>query len=376
MQKKITLNELVCVILSVVYTLMYIHPSLNKILSPYSLSILIVFNVALFLLNFKQIYINKKILFISFLEIILLLIGTLVNNTGFGSIIVIMNLLFTFNYCRYVKLDKKIVKIICVLFLLGQLGFLVLPTNIYNTNLIGYYNFLMMIFAILLFNDNKKRKLITIIWIIISMLQIYFSDSRSALMGGIVVLIMIYIIPTKLLKTKFYNVLIIGLIVGSLVFVYIYVYMWENNIEVNLSFSQKSFYSGRQRIWSELIKNFKGNEVFGVGSNYYSNEQGNNLNIHNSWFNILIIYGIPNFVLIVYIFYQVLKKANITKSKNVKILLSGIIGILIISYFENNLLSNTTSFYISMMMIFIYSYIDFEEEKNETSDSNNSIQKF
>ena len=89
------------------------------------------------------------------------------------------------------------------------------------------------------------------------------------------------------------------LTVGSLAWTQLYVYMYKTNIILDLKFSAKRFFTGREQIWIEMWNALDAHWLTGVGSGYQmASFMDGGFNVHNSMFNFLVVYGIIVFLLI------------------------------------------------------------------------------
>ena len=100
---------------------------------------------------------------------------------------------------------------------------------------------------------------------------------------------------------------------GSLALTKIYVYLYNASITINLIFSTKRFFSGRELIWIEMWNELDKHWLTGVGSQYNMASLVNGgFNVHNSILNFWAVYGVIVFILalgiIFYKFYDMYKK--------------------------------------------------------------------
>ena len=229
----------------------------------------------------------------------------------------------------------------------------------------------MTVFIFVLYeNIEKKNLIIKVLMLLIALVnvvRIYFSESRASLMGLIVFLI-IMIFPFIIKNKKIFKSMTLIIILGAVLFPYIYVGMWKNNVEIDLGSGNKKFYSGRQEIWSKMMDEFEGKELYGIGSNFRTKSTNSSLNVHNSLFAIYMIYGALNFVIFLPLFirfiWRMQEKSN---SKSNRIAIAGIIGMLVISYYETNLIWSDVYMFFMILSCIAYSKEELPEEVNEGS---------
>ena len=353
------------------FVTMYLSYSLYSKLNKYSLYVVLLFTTLLTILNFSKIFkLKRKSLIIVLLIIANVFFEVIVNSTGIGSIAIILILLFTILSGDIVNIDKNVIDISCFVILIGDIIFLISDKIYYNTNICGYLAFSMFPFAYnFLLGDkkaSKKRKLIGIFFIIpltiMTLDVIIKSESRAAIMGFSVFFI-ISIIKNKIFMSKrVYNTFIALILICAIGFVFLYVNLWNNNVDFAIPFTEKSLYSGREWIWSELLEKFEDNYLYGLGSNY-NIHSFSELNVHNSLLHILVIYGGINFILFSILFYNILRKTNsyIDNNRYNKIFMATIIGMLIVSFFETNLEWTDVNIYFILSILFCFCNNDRKE---------------
>ena len=141
-------------------------------------------------------------------------------------------------------------------------------------------------------NVSRKRQIFGVILsipvIIMSIMAILESQSRGVLLGFIVFLVFMMLNNKYIKNSKIYSFITCIILVSIIGFVLLYVNMWENNVDFSIPFTEKSLYSGREEIWTELLKQFSDNYMLGVGS-HYNIQSFETLNIHNSMLYLLVI---------------------------------------------------------------------------------------
>lgn len=361
---KLNYQEIIYLLYIIYFTIMYAIPQISNLLGKYSAIVNLIVTVFLFLLNIKEI--SAKKVFLVVLAIFNLLIGMLINDTGLGSLVTIINLYLLFLYSDKSKIRKDCIKISCFIVVVGEIIFFFVNKSVYNPNTIGYLYFVMSVFFYILISEKEKNKgiqLFKIVFTITNIVLIYKSESRASILGFLTFLIFAYM-PFIIKNRKVYKVLTFIIVLGGIIFPYIYVSMWNNGIKVEMEYSDKNFYSGRQVKWSLMIEDFKGKELYGLGSNYRF-PGSTNLNVHNSLFAIYMIYGIINFVIFLPMLISFIWKMRRNDSNEInRIATAGIIGMIVVSYYESNLIWGNMFMYVVALSIIAMTKFEGDEKNN------------
>ena len=186
----------------------------------------------------------------------------------------------------------------------------------------------------------KFRFILETASIILVFFQILKFRGRGSLIALLSYIIIRYLLSKRLLKSyNFYKFLCYTCTLGSLCFVYIYTFLWRlTGSDLKMPLFNKQIFSGREAIWYELWGLFKNHPFVGTGSNLIL-KSWENVNTHNSIYNILIIYGIFVFsfamiFLITKLFHMWNRYHNMITFIPV---ISGIFAIFIECFFEMNL---------------------------------------
>ncbi len=368
-KSKIQISEYILLFICFYYAIMYIHPYIYSIIGGYSLIIISIMIILIFILNINKLS-DRAIAGIAII-FINLIVGSLINNTGFGSLLTMIDLYILIIFYNKIYVRKEILNIIISTFFVVQFIYLLMPKEYYNPNTLGYRYFIMSVFTVIFFNNiksNKKSlKLFYLLILIMNFILMYQTESRGSLLGFFVFILFLFIL--KFVKYKsVINIIVYAIVIGSIIFPLIYVYMWNNNIKVQIDYSDKNFYSGRQVIWSKILREFKEKPMYGVGSNFKFEDQ-DKLNVHNSLFAILTIYGGINFLFFIFMFLHFLKSINAKRTtQNSDIAFAGIIGMIVVGYFETNLIwLNVFGYFVCLAVI--------AEFKNDNEENINEIKK-
>lgn len=314
-------------------------------------SVIVLFNSPIILVK------NRNEFFYLMFLLIIVMINAIFSSSGIGGIIVIANILTMLVFFRYLVISERQLAIISLGMFIYFLFYCFIQAQPFNPNGVGYIIFLTFIYTNFYLNMNRKFKWLIPLCIIIAIYYVYLTESRGALLGVILFVLLCYVIPSKLWRNKvIFSLISFCLTIGAIFFVHLYVYMWRNNVNFKVEFSQKSLYTGRESIWNELIIDFKAHPLVGLGSNY--NIMSNaSLNVHNSMFNILVIYGIPVFVFFIFLLWNRLGKLScyVAVNKNVRISVSGFLSILLVGFFETNLIWSNNVFPALFLLAIAYS---------------------
>ena len=111
-----------------------------------------------------------------------------------------------------------------------------------------------------------------------------------------------------------------------------------------------------------MIEDFKGKELYGLGSNYRF-PGSTNLNVHNSLFAIYMIYGIINFVIFLPMLISFIWKMRRNDSNEInRIATAGIIGMIVVSYYESNLIWGNMFMYVVALSIIAMTKFEGDEK--------------
>ncbi|AOS98776.1 hypothetical protein ESP131_00015 [Exiguobacterium sp. U13-1] len=317
--------------------------------------------------NSNRIIVDKKISLIIFLITITSIIGILINNSNIGTLFGILNLCIIFLISPYIQVNIEIIKVFSILSLLGLIYWSFIPPEGFNTNSIGIITLVFFIFSQFLLESIKKKLFkipIIIFTIIISWNSVITSESRASLIGLVFFIILNYLIPYRILYKKIVIKFLVCLVtVGSIGYVFLYIKLWQINYDLVWSYSDKSLYTGRELIWIDLWNAFKESYFFGLGSNYQL-QTHDVLNVHNSMFHILTIYGIIVFILaltLIYYFFTNKVQYKIGSNPYYGVALSGFLSLSLQSFFETTLVSSSFTPIIIVFLIIMSSLPEFKK---------------
>lgn len=315
-------------------------------------------NIILLVLHLPLI-ISKKInlFFFNVILFIVMLLNSIISNSNLGSSIVLFNVVIMIVIFRFFSFKEKSIKIISMVMLVYFLFYCFLQMEPFNTNTKGYIILLTYIYSTFYLSTLKFKRIIIALITCFAFYAIQLTDSRGALLGLVLFILLAFLIPPKVWgNKKGVGLLNVFLTIGSLIFVYTYIHLWENRFSISLDFTDKPLFTGREAIWTELFYSFKEHPIVGLGSNYDIVSYGN-LNVHNSMFNILVIYGTPVLLLVLLLIWKsLINLSNEIINKNfVRIAVSGFYSILLVGFFETNLLWASNIFPALFLIAIAYS---------------------
>lgn len=343
---------------------------ISNIIDNYYIYLYAFFSIVLmlFVIKEKKFKINKKFFVTYFIYTVLIVFCYIVNRIPIGNLLIMLCMplyLFAFeNIQIYTKIIKVMIPTLLILFcyilstLIKYDG-----TYIYNPNTIAQLILYIMILSNYYFKHSSKSSIIILILNILIFYAIYKTNCRNLLVVSLVYLIILYIIPINILKNdKIQKIFFIGIIIVSIIIpvFFSYLYVHKSILNINIPFSSKSIFSGREKIWTVCITAIKKSDNIIIGSNpneYLSSiyKLGYlNYNPHNISIGILVNYGIFVFILFYIILYNFYDFYNI-KSKKINektvYLKYGICMVLLAGCFENIIFLETFNFMFCLMFL-------------------------
>lgn len=240
-------------------------------------------------------------------------IAIFANGGGYGSILVIINVTLMLYISTIASFSKSTrMAMFAGYTLLGIFWLLRSNIGLYNPNTIG----LIALFCLVFFDQGLcdiklpplMRALLSLLFtLLIFVMLIEKSRSRASIAAIVFYLLATNFVPIKWLTNRYiYNTVFLLLTVGSLIWTQVLVYFYQNDISVSLFFSTKNFYTGRERIWSEVWPALKNSWLFGIGTKYTLTSFPT-FNLHNSMLNLLAAYGVLTAVPFVFFLYAIYK---------------------------------------------------------------------
>ena len=176
-----------------------------------------------------------------------------------------------------------------------------------NTNTAATFTVFSMMCVFVFFDALYKKHKIAGLFIAVALvkcLQIsLYHRSRGAFIMLGVFFVLRFLIPRKAWDKKaFYIPMCVFATLGSLVFVAFYIWLGTRGVNFKMPFFYKNIFSGREAIWLEFWNLFIQKPLTGIGTNVTITSFFE-FNVHNAMYNILVIHGIPVFVLMLYLMY-------------------------------------------------------------------------
>lgn len=285
---------------------------------------------------------NRDFNFIIFI-ILISIFSLFLSHSRPGAILNITNFCMIWYLSDKWSLNCHQVKMLwfCIVFILFQ--WITIPAEI-NSNTISsvcYISLLATLAGCEYYITNcKMRSYCEFIGLIIVLVQVLRFHGRGSLIALLSYIFIRYILSHNILRSfKFYEFMCLITTLGSLLFVFLYTTLWRiTGADFEMPIFNKPLFSGREAIWYELWGLFKNQPFIGTGSNLVL-KSWENVNVHNSIYNILIIYGV--FVFIVAMIFLLTKLFSLWKKYHREPIfipvISGIFAVFMECYFEMNL---------------------------------------
>ena len=330
-----------------------------------ALSLVIAFtNIFYFLRILYKRYIKISDIIILFLTVIYIIVSMVSSQNGLGNRGITNT--FEFVACIGVYLyfsnsewNNKVILLIyriSIVFVLFHFlvwiakGFGREFSSIYpNSNILGPFMFIAIYFILLRIFTTKKR-LIPYIFLLIALVILLASDTRSVLLS-IFIGAIIYFIWNTIVKNKGLSIFLFILIIvsfGSIVFVYPKLPNWSQYGKLEawmLEHTGKSIMSGRADIWGRLNNLIDLRPIFGFGPNTVATDViGRDASSHNLYINMALQIGYLGLLIFILILFTIFM-SYISKGSNrlVKLSVAAFIAILAHQLFEITLVQNQLS---------------------------------
>lgn len=331
-----------------------------------TVNLFLFFLLFLIIFNAKEIIDKNKLTTVLFLvDIMLLFLSNLSNNSGFGSIASVITFLLILQISSYIKINKKTMLLLLIIDLLFWMYSLTIDYEFYNINTnnaassVFYLCVIIINLMWIIINNKFYRKIGILFIIIITLLNIIKYDCRNIMLVLSLLLLLVLFDLTKFFKksnTLKRNLFWFIITIGSLIMTIIYIFLYKNNYYLNLSFiSTKSFYSGRESIWLNLYDIFKKHIVFGIGSkSIYFPRQG----AHNYMLSVLTLFGLPHFIVFISNIYSYVSNlfSNKINNKNYLCLMS-IMCLFFTEFFEASFIDGSKLYTLFILSVLFFSVI-------------------
>jgi hypothetical protein len=223
-----------------------------------------------------------------------------------------------------------------------------------NTNAAGLFIFINIIYLVLgvfVLRGNNIYKYIAIPISVYLYYLLYLTDTRSSLMAVTIFLLMTFFFRSN---KKISKVTITFIALFPLIFVGFYVLQYLNISHTEQLVMGKSIFSGRERIWLEIIMLYKENPF---GSYYGLLESTSNIMLvaHNAYIYIILRYGLIVFILFFIFLMNILMYCrNKSQTRIQNVALWGLLAIIIQNCAESTIFEGGLGLYIP-----VYSLVAF-----------------
>ncbi len=252
------------------------------------------------------------------------------NGSGFGSAVTQASLLLAVCFlaessltrCEYRRIAMRMIIVLVLILVMfsrtDEYDYLHLPipqlsyfdpSVTVNPNTIAIMWFFLLVFEVIFINTLPLKvlykNLIIFSCTVLCTAEIWHTDSRSVLIAAVLFAFLIFICVKprkKWLLAAYMTFLIIS--VGA---TFLYVGLYELGVGIDLTFFGKSFYSGRQKIWSEAFALLKNNIILGF-SNKVTFTEREFSSLHNSLLSVLCYFGIFGLVANIAVFFAAFKR--------------------------------------------------------------------
>lgn len=335
-RSKIKVRDMVNWILVALFGLSFILPIFKMQVNPYLLVFISLISIVFGARRMDN-YTQKQCL-ILFFFVMYGMISVLYNSGGLGGIYSIVSGCVLFLASREINFSRKQMVYIIVCLLLLNLYWTIQSPGWYdlffynqwkgdgtvtNSNGVGKYICYSAILLFIFLGQSKNRKLKILRWILIgtSVWGIYNVRARISLLVLCAFVLLNAIFSIKKNKKNIIKYLFVIAIAAEALFPFIYLGMYQMGIGTDIQMfglAEKGLYSGRQKIWMKAIEgmNSVSDWLLGVGSkqDYW---EGNVLNMHNNFMNLLVVVGIIGTIFyIVFLYNLIIKKYDVGKKYN------------------------------------------------------------
>ncbi len=226
-----------------------------------------------------------------------------------------------------------------------------------NTNTAATFTVFSMLFVFVFFDHLYERHiafglLITIALVKCFQIAMYHRSRGAFVMLGAFVLLR-FLVPKKLWGKKgFYLTVIILSTLGSLAFVGLYVWLGKSGVNFRMPFFYKNIFSGREQIWLEFWNLFTHRMLTGIGTNVTITSFFE-FNVHNAMYNILVIHGVPVFILTLFIMFRTFMRnmPHLCDDRVRRCAMAAVFAVCIESFFDVDLIWTNYSLNVFLLLL-------------------------
>jgi len=311
--------------------------------------ILILMFSFLILFDFKYMKITEPIL-LKFILLWELFIISIIVSTVYHNEFLFMTLLIFGLFIPLVFINQNIKKYKNTILLSSFVSIIPVLINLERSNSFGMIISLACLCGIM-FLFSKKRNIVSIfLSSLIGLIFIFLTGSRTAVIAYIITILLMYIINALKYKLSIKSIIVYSSLYLS--FLLVFVSYIDNFIELIFNKRQNTdsnFLADRTIFWEGTFKN--GMELLGNGKDYfmYTYSIGNS---HNTFVEVLGIYGLVSFLLLILFFSYVFRLILITNNKI--IYLSFFVFYILLGFAEDLLFLNSRLLtYIILLVLFL-----------------------
>lgn len=365
---KYKLEDIIVSALLIIFVISWTSSNLKQLFGP----IIVFLSFFLSIILLFRLKISKKNITLLMFMIMLNTIFLFLENHGTGNYIFIIYFIIMLLSMGGARLNTNLEKKIRVFLLVFNILYILVLKSSLNANMQSLILLATYTIGINSFSFKQKKLmwniilcLIRIIVFIINLNYLEFLDCRSALIAFVFYNI-IMLVPKNISTKKIVlNIALFTCIVGSFIFMTYYISSWENNENIEISFSDKQFFSGRELIWSYTFDELKKAPITGIGSSYgyYENSSIGLDDSHNAMLQLLKSNGIIVFSVIIILIIKNYKYILIYGNTEDKFNIYSFVSLMILCFSESFL----CDFGANLLIIFpLYSSISkINERKKE-----------
>lgn len=198
-------------------------------------------------------------------------------------------------------------------------------------------------------NEKPELLIVQIVLLLTSTLLCLLYHARCAMIGMIIFAVLTAVIKAVSKRKLLRGILIFMATAFSIAFTGLYIFLDKAGISITILY--KNIISGRQKIWEELWGQLLSKPLTGIGSSYVLKSH-KIFEVHNGFFDILVVHGIIVFAIVLWIvirrLWEVMKIETLDAEK--RIALAGLFAILFSSFFENFFINSP---YLLVVMLLV-----------------------
>lgn len=370
-KRQIVINYIVLILMFAGYALTFMVPKFYGATDKY-VGVFVFLMCAVLLVNNVDIIslIKKRDMEFIALAVLIVLTGVnlLIVDSGKGAFFVAANFAMVWYMSDKLYLTKRQIIVMASLYmgLLLYWLFIAYPKMFadyefyaYNTNTAATFTIFTLLCAFILLQILSEKYEIMGLFMVMILLKGFQLVMWHRARGAFIMLLMFIFFRFIALKKwwsskKMFSFLTIMATFGSLIFVLCYVLLGTTGVNFQIPFFYKPVFSGRNRIWYEFWTLFMKKPLTGVGTNIEL-ESFWEFNVHNAMYNLLVVYGIIVFALMMYLIYKKLFKFSktVTTSPLALCALAAVMAVFFESYFDVDLIWAD----YSLNMIFLLSVV-------------------